>query len=156
MKNKNAGFTLIELLVVVLIIGILAAIALPQYNKAVMKSRFSTLYAAVNAIAQAEEIYYLENGTYTTDMEALSINVPTGAAIIWNNPQTDNWAIYGQVGDVIEYLIWPKYSKVRTDKRVCRVYLNKSQTELAKSVCLSLKTQDSNIFQSPTYWEYFL
>jgi len=76
MKN-NKAFTLIELLVVVLIIGILAAVALPQYQKAVDKSRFSNLMAITNALAQANEVYYLANGEYTTDFEALSVDVPT-------------------------------------------------------------------------------
>ena len=70
------GFTLIELLVVVLIIGILAAVALPQYQKAVWKSRYATVKAMVNALADAEESYYLANGEYTTDFDALSVELP--------------------------------------------------------------------------------
>ena len=56
------GFTLIELLVVVIIIAILAAIALPQYNKAVLKARTAELQTFIAHVEKAMDLYVLENG----------------------------------------------------------------------------------------------
>ncbi len=70
------GFTLIELLVVVLIIGILAAVALPQYQKAVEKSRATEVLVLAKHLAEAEELYYLENGTYTSSYSELGVKQP--------------------------------------------------------------------------------
>ena len=70
------GFTLIELLVVVLIIGILSAVAVPQYQKAVLKSRLATVMNIVKAIHEAEEVYYLAHGTYTNQIEDLDVELP--------------------------------------------------------------------------------
>lgn len=75
MKNNKKGFTLIELLVVVLIIGILAAIALPQYFKAVEKSKASEALSILGTIAAANERYRLADPSqaYTTNFQNLDI-----------------------------------------------------------------------------------
>lgn len=61
--NKN-GFTLLELLVVVLIIGVLAAITLPQYQKVIERAKMAEAVIVVKAIAQAQQNYYLVNDAY--------------------------------------------------------------------------------------------
>ena len=76
---NNKGFTLIELLVVVLIIGILSAVALPQYEKAVEKSRAAQAFTLAKSIHQAQEAYKLANGEYTRLFGDLSIEVPGSA-----------------------------------------------------------------------------
>ncbi len=83
--NKNQGFTLIELLVVVLIIGILSAVALPQYEKAVEKSRASEAMTLVAAIGRAEQLYYMANGEYAGDIGKLDFDFP-GESISYYAP----------------------------------------------------------------------
>ena len=69
------GFTLIELLVVVLIIAILAAVAVPQYQKSVLKSKVMPKIMLARSLINAQELYYLENGTYGSQKD-LIIEIP--------------------------------------------------------------------------------
>ena len=83
------GFTLIELLVVVLIIGILAAVSVPQYKKAVEKSRIAQPLTLLKSVAQAGQAYYLANGTYPTSFSQLEVNIPWTETEPWNKYALD-------------------------------------------------------------------
>ncbi len=73
-NRTSKGFTLIELLVVVLIIGILAAMAIPQYFKVVERARMSEAKNIISVVRSAQERYLARMGNYTTDMSALDIS----------------------------------------------------------------------------------
>ncbi|MFW2331004.1 MAG: type IV pilin protein [Nitrospinota bacterium] len=79
--KKRAGFTLIELLIVVAIIGILAAIALPQFAAYRARAVCAVMASDVKSLLLAQEAYFAENGRYTTN-----ISNPTGPDYLpaWN------------------------------------------------------------------------
>ena len=81
-SNIRQGFTLIELLVVVLIIGILASVALPQYQKAVEKARLSEALSNISTVEKNFNLLWLENGdtgvSYYIDHELWAVDLTEG------------------------------------------------------------------------------
>ncbi len=86
----SKAFTLIELLVVVLIIGILAAVAVPQYRKAVERSKASEALSLLKAFDQAYQAYYLAHGNYATSLDKLDVDLPwTGTTGLLSSSAVD-------------------------------------------------------------------
>ncbi|MDD7501433.1 MAG: prepilin-type N-terminal cleavage/methylation domain-containing protein [Elusimicrobia bacterium] len=92
------GFTLIELLVVVLIIGILAAVALPQYTKAVEKSRATEAITLLGNLATAEQIYKMGQGAFTDDLTLLDLQLPGVGTTTTSTTTTNNFKLTVSVG----------------------------------------------------------
>ncbi len=88
MTSNLMGFTLIELLVVVLIIGILVAVAVPQYNRAVEKTRLVQLRVRLDALYKSAQLYELANGQWPTDVRDLDLDVTSAAQEIAQSEMT--------------------------------------------------------------------
>lgn len=86
------GFTLIELLVVVVIIGILASVAFPQYRHSILKSKFASLMPAARALADAQNAYYLETRHYASTIAELDFTpISTKKIKVTSELKVPNW-----------------------------------------------------------------
>ncbi len=151
------GFTLIELLVVVLIIGILAAVALPQYQKAVEKARMTEAMTLVRAIANANQVFYMANGRYAAENEIdlLDIEIPGKVSADWygNRIQT-KYFVYSPRGSSEGHLavaqhapqngetgVYYIYIPINNPNRVyCFAYSDGGATAIQRKLCQQLNS----------------
>lgn len=90
-RRSTSGFTLMELLIVVIIIGILATLALPQFPRAMERARQAEARTILGHIYQAERVYYAEQDKYTGTMGQLTANIP-------GSTSKENYFIYDVSG----------------------------------------------------------
>jgi type IV pilus assembly protein PilA len=100
--SNRRGFTLIELLIVVVIIGVLAAIAVPKFQNTKGKANAASLKADLRNLVTAEEAYFYDNSTYTTDIAALNIRLTTGVTITFGVATAGGWS-----AKVTHPMAWP-------------------------------------------------
>lgn len=143
-KCLKRGFTLIELLVVVLIIGILASVALPQYQKAVLKSKAARVWPTLKTIDSAIQIYCLANPGSTNSLyDSLDIAIPSNFSytqscqILETHP---SWESVGYTSSDNSFIVGGNTRiqlSIRNGKRYCGAW-DGSYADQVKKICALL------------------
>jgi prepilin-type N-terminal cleavage/methylation domain-containing protein len=92
MRPRRSGFTLIELLIVVVIIGILAAIAIPKFNVTKGKANVTAIKTDLRNLVTAQEAYFYENATYTNQLAQLNYSRSPGVQVVNIQATAGGWA----------------------------------------------------------------
>ena len=147
MKNANTGrlgFTLIELLVVVLIIGILSAVALPQYQISVGKARVSQALITLKAITDAQEIYFLANQSYADNLSQLDLEVKENDGNFLYGCSDKRYcaamSLNNSLPNITFHLLHqPDYALHNTGVHFCETYgISGEKLARAKAICKTL------------------
>ena len=158
-KNKKA-FTLIELLVVILLIGIVAAIALPQFTKLMWRSRVSQLLIASREIWEAQQRHIFFNGERSLDLAVLDISIEGGTygkahtSSTTNDRITFNWGGCSISQDFTRSMIIcglkkPPISYARMFNSTGRWCCSTTQT--GRELCQEIITNPTSVFDSNSY-----
>ena len=91
-SNARRGFTLIELLIVVVIIGILAAIAIPKFGSTKAKAYFAGMESDLHNLTTAEESYFYDHAKYTAALDSLSYNMSHGDTVVVVAASVSGWS----------------------------------------------------------------
>ena len=175
---NNKGFTLIELLVVIVIIGILAAIALPKYQKALLRSRFTQGYVLVDTLYRAQESFFLANDRFAEDIDELDVSIPKSSSCTKTQGTSSFYVCpFGRVGlsedgSYVEYIYRPNgvnqmsYVHVLKDWSSSSYHLNyhagerycyassTNNTKATKALCESLGGEELSGTNN-VYWYYY-
>lgn len=117
MRNRMLGITLLELMMVVVILGILAAIAYPNYRQYAAKAKRTEAMAALLQIATLQERVYLQNNSYTTDMTTLGF-----ANVADNLTASDSYLVNVTVADANSFTAVATYQKDDDEAGKCATF----------------------------------
>jgi len=90
--NRRSGFTLVELLIVVVVIGILAAMAIPKFQSTKGKAYLAAVKSDLKNLSTAEESFFYEHRTYSTDVDSLKAVSSHGVVITIVNATANGWS----------------------------------------------------------------
>jgi prepilin-type N-terminal cleavage/methylation domain-containing protein len=99
MTNKRRGFTLIELLIVVVIIGILAAIAIPKFQSTKGKAYYAGMRSDLHNLTTAQESYFYDHARYTVGLDSLQFQASHGNVVTITEATVSGWSATSQNPD---------------------------------------------------------
>ena len=135
----KGGFTLTELLVVVLIIGVLASVAVPQYQKAVAKSRFSALMMPVKALHDAQENFFLTNGVYSSSLDMLDVTDEDDVNASLSDTEGYTYVLASMNSPKNNYVAYQTHSENFAGDTHCEAL---TEDSLANEVCKSFQGEE--------------